>query len=67
MGSFVLWDVLSFGTLCPLGRFVPRDVLSLGTYCPLGRFVRGIFNPTPSALVGLLGAAAAYVPWDVLS
>ena len=33
------WDVLSLGTLCPLGPFVSGtfclwDVLSLGTFCP---------------------------------
>ena len=37
-----LWDVLSLGTFCPLGRFVPWDVLSLGPYV-LGRFVLGRF------------------------
>ena len=52
------WDVLSLGTLCPLGPFVSGtfclwDVLSLGTFCPwdvlswkvwsLGRFVLGRF------------------------
>ena len=36
---FFSWDVLSFGTFCPLGHFVlgtfcPWDVLSLGTFCP---------------------------------
>ena len=28
LGRFVPWDVLSFGTFCPLGRFVP------GMFCP---------------------------------
>ena len=49
-----MWDVLSLGTFCLLGRFVPWDVkslghfvpwdvLSLGTFCPLGSFVFGTF------------------------
>ena len=34
-----VWDVLSLGAFCPLGRFIlgtfcPWDVLSLGTFCP---------------------------------
>ena len=28
-----MWEILSLGTFCPLGRFI------LGTFCPLGRFV----------------------------
>ena len=56
-----LWDVLSLGTFCPLGRFVPgtfcpQDALSLGTFCPSGRFVLWDICP--------LGR---FVLWDVLS
>ena len=57
---FFPWDVLSFGTFCPLGHFVSWDVLSLGTFCPwdilsLGPYVWGRF---------VLGR---FVPWDILS
>ena len=35
----VVWDELSFGTNCRLGRIVAWDELSLGTNCRLGRIV----------------------------
>ena len=39
LSFFGIWDELSLGTNCRLGRIVAWDELSLGTNCRLGRIV----------------------------
>ena len=39
LSLFRIWDELSLGTNCRLGRIVAWDELSLGTNCRLGRIV----------------------------
>ena len=58
--EFFPWDVLSFGTFCPLGHFVSWDVLSLGTFCPWDILSLGTFCPWDLMSEDVLS-------WNVLS
>ena len=55
-----VYDVLSLGTFCHLGRFVR------GTFCPWDVLSHGMFSPW-DLMSQDLQSMDCFVPWDVLS